>query len=116
MQLNHLDLQVQDIQRTTRFFERFGFTVTSNAKSPAIAILRGEGGFVLVLQRAEGVQYPEDFHLGFLVPDRDTVTRMHTELTAAGEHVSPLEDDARGYRTYCRHDGLLVEVSCRRQT
>ena len=52
MQLNHIDLQVPDVQEAAAFFERwFGFELTSNRDSPAIAILRGEGDFTLVLQR-----------------------------------------------------------------
>ena len=52
MKLNHLDLQVPDVQHTARFFERyFDFEHTSNRASPAIAILSDRHGLVLVLQK-----------------------------------------------------------------
>lgn len=54
MHINHLDLQVDDVQATRVFFERyFGLTLQSNAASPAIAILTDENGFVLVLQKTK---------------------------------------------------------------
>lgn len=115
MHLNHLDLQVRDVQKTVRFFERFfGFSLSTSRNSPAIAILRGDQGFVLVLQRrkTEDETYPRDFHLGFLVDDVATVERLHRELVEAGEQVSDVATNARGTMIYCRHDGFLVEVSC----
>jgi catechol 2,3-dioxygenase-like lactoylglutathione lyase family enzyme len=97
MQLNHIDLQVTDVVRSAAFFARyFGFRQTSNPGSPAIAILAGDGGVVLVLQRrTDDRPWPDGFHVGFLVDDVATVHR--------------------GTMTYCRHDGFLVEVGVRRQ-
>ena len=52
MKLNHLDLQVNDVQQTVTFFEdAFGFQLQSNRRSSSIAILSDGDGFVLVLQR-----------------------------------------------------------------
>jgi catechol 2,3-dioxygenase-like lactoylglutathione lyase family enzyme len=115
MHLNHVDLQVEDVQATATFFERFfGFTHTSNRASPAIAILRGDGGFTLVVQRRkDGDRYPEGFHVGFIVDDEDTVKRMHDELARSGQRVSDVQKNGRGTMIYCKHDGFLVEVGCR---
>ncbi len=115
MHLNHLDLQVHDVQSTAAFFERhFGFRLQTSRTSPAIAILEGDGPFVLVLQRRKDeTPYPNDFHLGFLVPDVATVERMHAALVAEHADVSAIDVNARGTMIYCRHDGFLVEVSCR---
>ena len=115
MHLNHVDLQVEDVQATAAFFERFfGFTHTSNRASPAIAILRGDRNFTLVLQRrAEGERYPDGFHVGFIVDDEATVHRLHDELASSGEPVSDVKKNGRGTMIYCRRDGFLVEVSCR---
>ncbi len=116
MRINHLDLQVHDVQATARFFERhFGFALETSRTSPAIAILSGDGGFVLVLQRRKDeTPYPEGFHLGFLVEDVETVRAFHARATADGVHVSAVDTNARGTMVYCRHDGVLIEVSCRR--
>lgn len=117
MKLNHLDLQVADVQETSRFFERyFGFLQATSRTTPAIAILHGEDGFILVLQRRKsaGETYPNGFHVGFIVDDRAEVERLHRELTSGGEEVSPIVENGRGTMIYCRRDGFLVEVSRRR--
>jgi catechol 2,3-dioxygenase-like lactoylglutathione lyase family enzyme len=115
MKLNHLDLQVSDVQSTVLFFERyFGFSLSSSRSSPAIAILNGEDSFVLVLQKKKSDEaYPSDFHFGFLVGDVATVERLHRELTTGGEDVSDVQVNGRGTMIYCRHAGFMVEVSCR---
>lgn len=125
MKLNHLDLQVSDVQATVSFFEaHFGLTLTTSRGSPAIAILsdRPAGdpgdGFVLVLQRKkdETQTYPDGFHLGFLVEDIATVEATHRSLVAAGADVSAIDTNNRGTMIYCRMaDGILVEVNCPRK-
>lgn len=118
MKLNHLDLQVSDVQRTVDFFERFfDMEMRTSRTSPALAILADRNGFVLVLQRRrhEHESYPEGFHLGFLVDEVETVHRMHQRLREGGVHVSDVESNNRGVMIYCRApDGIVVEVSCRR--
>lgn len=116
MQLNHVDLQVTDVQATAAFFVRyFHFTLISNPHSPAIAILSGEGGVTLVLQRRTDQRpWPEGFHIGFIVDDVAKVHAFHAEVTAAGVHASPVETNGRGTMTYCRFEDLLIEVSVRR--
>lgn len=116
MQLNHIDLQLPDVQEAASFFERFfGFERLGNHGSPAIAILRGDGPFTLVIQRrAEGERYPENFHIGFLVPTVEQLHAFHARATAEGLSISPIQRGARGTLTYCRGPGdLLIEVSHR---
>jgi len=119
MKLNHIDLQVPDVQEAAAFFERWlGFAHTSNRASPAIAILRGEGDFTLVLQkRAEGESYPESFHVGFLLDEESGVLDFHARARAAGLSISDVQRNGRGTLTYLRGPGdLLIEVSCRPKT
>lgn len=116
MKLNHIDLQVPDVQETAAFFERWlGFTHTTSRTSPAIAILRGEDGFVLVLQRRkEGESYPADFHVGCLVESEDIVVDFQRRVVEAGLEASAVDRNNRGTMTYCYAPGrILVEVSCR---
>ena len=116
MLLNHLDLQVSNVQATAAFLEAFfGFALETSRASPAIAVLRGAGGVVLVLQRASSPVYPEGFHFGFLVDDVATVEAKHAALVAARADVSAIDVNARGTMIYCRFDSLLVEVSCRKK-
>jgi catechol 2,3-dioxygenase-like lactoylglutathione lyase family enzyme len=115
MKLNHLDLQVQDVARTTAFFERyFGLRVQSNPNSPALVILTDEAGFVLVVQRSPRPQpYPEGFHLGFLLDDVAGVRALHERATNDGVPVSDVIVNGRGTHIYLTApEGYFVEVSC----
>ena len=116
MQLNHLDLQVSDVQRAAAFFARhFGFTLTSNPHSPAIAILSGDGDFTLVLQkRKSDAPYPEGVHIGFLQRDEAQVHAVHEALVADGYAFSPVTTNGRGTGTYGHFEDVLIEVSVRR--
>jgi catechol 2,3-dioxygenase-like lactoylglutathione lyase family enzyme len=116
VKLNHLDLQVLDVQRSVLFFERFfGLELTSSRASPALAFLTDGHGFVLVLQRMRApAPYPDGFHLGFLVDDVETVRAFHAQAKAGGLDVTDVETNARGTMVYCRTpEGFAVEVSCR---
>lgn len=117
MKLNHIDLQVPDVQRTATFFERFfDFEHTSNRASPAIAILTDREGLVLVLQRLKSPteKYPEGFHVGFLVDDEATVLGFQERARAEGLEVSDVIRNNRGTMVYCKAPGeLLVEVNVR---
>jgi catechol 2,3-dioxygenase-like lactoylglutathione lyase family enzyme len=116
MVLNHVDLQVTDVQRAAAFFVRhFGFSLTSNPSSPAIAILSGEGGVTLVLQRRKDDRpWPEGFHIGFIVDDVARVHEFHAAASAEGIRVSPVQTNGRGTMTYCSFDDVLIEVSVRK--
>jgi catechol 2,3-dioxygenase-like lactoylglutathione lyase family enzyme len=116
MNINHLDLQVSDVQEAVSFFERvFGLVLRTSRTSPAFALLNDDVGFTLVIQRAENVTYPPDFHLGFLVDDVELVRRAHERAKEHGYEVSDVVVNGRGTMIYCRaRGGFLVEVSCRR--
>jgi catechol 2,3-dioxygenase-like lactoylglutathione lyase family enzyme len=119
MQLNHLDLQVDDVQRAAAFFvEFFGFVRVSNDVSAALAIVDDGHGFTLVLQkkRSSAERYPEGFHVGFLINDIQQVVDFQRRARDAGLDVSEVLQNGRGTLVYCRTpDGLLVEVSVRRR-
>ncbi len=118
MKLNHLDLQVSNVQRSVDFFERyFGLELGSSRTSPAIAILADQHGFVLVLQRkkSDAEAYPEGFHLGVSVDDAEAVHRAHARLREGGLDVSDVIENNRGVILHCKApDGYAVEVSCPR--
>jgi catechol 2,3-dioxygenase-like lactoylglutathione lyase family enzyme len=119
VKLNHLDLQVSDVQRSAALFESLlGLTLQSSRTSTALAILTDGEGFTLVLQRRkrDGDAYPEGFHFGFLVGDVETVRVFHTRAVAVPAlQVSEIIENGRGVLVYCRtDDGLLFEVSWQR--
>ncbi|QSQ19500.1 VOC family protein [Pyxidicoccus parkwayensis] len=117
MKLNHLDLQVPDVQRTAQFFERyFDFEHTSNRASPAIAILSDRAGLVLVLQKLKNPEqaYPDGFHIGFFVDSEDQVMGLHARAKEDGLEVSDVIRNNRGTMVYCQlPGGILAEVNCR---
>ncbi len=118
MKLNHLDLQVSDVQKSVDFFERyFDLELRSSRTSPAIAILSDRQGFVLVLQRrkSDAEVYPDGFHLGFVVDDVESVERAHARAKEGGLEVTDVITNNRGVMIYCKApDGYAVEVSCPR--
>lgn len=117
MQINHLDLQVQDVTRTSQFFERyFGLQIQSNPSSPALVIMTDQAGFVLVLQRSKTAErYPEGFHVGFLLDDVESVRALHARAVADGTPVSEVIVNGRGTMIYLTApEGYYVEVSCQR--
>jgi catechol 2,3-dioxygenase-like lactoylglutathione lyase family enzyme len=118
MKLNHLDLQVSDVQKSVDFFERyFDMELRSSRTSPALAILWDRQGFVLVLQRrkSDAEVYPEGFHLGFVVDDAESVERAHVRAKEGGLEVTDVITNNRGVMIYCKApDGYAVEVSCPR--
>lgn len=118
MKLNHLDLQVADVQRSVVFFEQaFDLILQSSRTSPALAILTDGAGFTLVLQRRKSATdvYPEGFHLGFLLDDPEDVRRFHARVCVLGVEASDVIENNRGVLVYCRtEDGILVEVSWHR--
>lgn len=118
MKLNHLDLQVRDVQQSVAFFERyFDFELRSARSSPALAILSDGHDFTLVLQRMrnEADEYPEGFHIGFLVDEIARVHAFQARARADGLDVSDVIENGRGTLVYCRPSGMcLVEVSRQR--
>ena len=117
MKINHLDLQVHDVARTSQFFERyFGLQIQSNPSSTALVIMTDQHGFVLVLQRSPVAErYPEGFHLGFLLDDVDSVRALHARAVADGLQVSDVIVNGRGTMIYLTApEGYFVEVSCQK--
>lgn len=114
MKLNHLDLQVSDVQLLASFLERhFDLVRLSNDRSPAIAILHDGAGFTLVIQRrTDDVRYPSGFHIGFIHDAAAAVHAHRARLVDAGISASPIDVNARGTRFYLTAPGdILVEVS-----
>ena len=116
MQLNHLDLQVTDVQALAQFLvDHFELERHSNDRSPAIAILGDRAGFSLVIQRrkaGDDAPYPAGFHIGFIEPSAAAVRAHHARLAAAGVAIGTVDRNARGTRFYLTAPGeILIEVS-----
>lgn len=122
MQLNHLDLSVPDVAATATFFEAaFGFTLLKTKGNAGMAILRGDGGVVVVLTRAAPVDhppqppYPKTFHIGFLVSSEAEVWTAWERVRSTGIEVPHEPQAVRGSLTFYFHapGGIMVEVGRR---
>ena len=114
MQLNHFDLAVPDLAAAAAFFENgFGFKVVSSFDG--MRILCGDGGFVLALTECAEPRYPESFHMGFLQPSREAVSRAYEKLRGAGIEVEAAPVDAYGaFIFHCRAPGgIKIEIAYR---
>lgn len=117
MQLNHLDLPVPDVAGTATILTGCLDFVPLKPIDEDMALLRGEGGFVLVLTRAKpgDPPYPRDFHIGFLLPSDKAVWDVYRRLQAQGVDL-PLEPrTAYGALAFYfpLPGGVTVEVSHR---
>ena len=92
MDLNHLNLRVRDAAACRAFYERhFGFRLAFEAEG---GYFLGNGdGFLLALVPAPSHQpLPDGFHVGFGLDHADEVGALHTDLAAAGERATAVED------------------------
>ncbi|MEO5929548.1 MAG: VOC family protein [Candidatus Kapaibacterium sp.] len=115
MKLNHLNLCVPDIAETRAFFETFFRFRCTDAKG-SLVVLEGEDGFILVLSnlgKVDAVDYPAEFHFGFILNDPAEVYATYERLTAGGIGIPHGVREMRGSLAfYCRIPGnILLEVS-----
>jgi len=119
MKLNHIDLQVPDVQETAQFFERhFAFKLLTAPTAKNIAVLHDEEGFSLVLQKSKRQDevYPEGFHIGFVLDDVEQVYSMFNRLKGEGVQVGEVLVNNRGTMFYFKIPGdVLVEISANKK-
>jgi catechol 2,3-dioxygenase-like lactoylglutathione lyase family enzyme len=87
MILNHLDLQVSDVDAARNFFERFFELRCKYQRQTQIAIFESDSGFefaVSNLFNAPAPVYPPEFHVGFVLPRTADVREAYERLKAAG--------------------------------
>jgi catechol 2,3-dioxygenase-like lactoylglutathione lyase family enzyme len=120
MKLNHLNLCTDNVAGLADFLVHFfRFELVAMRGRQAFAILRGDDGFALNLMlpvKGGAADYPNGFHVGFLVDGADQVLAKHEELMAAGMAPGDVQQLTRGGAAaiifYCNAPGgILVEVS-----
>jgi catechol 2,3-dioxygenase-like lactoylglutathione lyase family enzyme len=115
MRLNHLNLTVPDVPATRDLFENhLGFRCIASRGRDTLAVMVDESGFVLTLnnfEKAESVEYPSAFHVGFLQESRAQVDALHARLTAAGFAAEPPREFHGAWTFYFRAPGgFVVEI------
>jgi lactoylglutathione lyase len=87
MKLNHIDLQVSDVDAAREFFERFFGLRCRYQRQKQIVIFESDNGFefaVSNLFNSPPPSYPPDFHVGFVLERSSDVCQAYDRLKAAG--------------------------------
>ena len=116
MKLNHINLTVTDVRAASDFLVKY-FGMQDMGGNQGMGFLTDEQdgwGFVLTLMKAsEGTQsrYPDTFHIGFFIGDKETVDEIHRRLKEDGFDVPVPEDTGHSYGFYVNAPGgFSVEV------
>ncbi len=87
MRLNHVDLQVSDVDAAREFFEDlFDFRCVFQRRRE-LAMLEDEDGFSLGVSnlfKSDPPHYPSDFHIGFVLDTEAEVRAQYERLHEAG--------------------------------
>ncbi len=115
MHLNHVNLTVPDVARSRAFFEEyFGLRCVVERGRNALAVLIDESGFVLTLNnfdKAESVEYPGAFHIGFMQESRERVDAIYERVKAGGFEAEPPREFHGAWTFYMKEPGgITVEV------
>jgi catechol 2,3-dioxygenase-like lactoylglutathione lyase family enzyme len=87
MRLNHINLQVSDVDAAREFFERFFGMRCRYQRQTQIAIFESDTGFefaVSNLFNSPPPSYPPEFHVGFVLERTKDVRDIYERLKAAG--------------------------------
>ena len=80
MRLNHIDLQVSDVDVAREFFERFFGLHCRYQRQKQIAIFENDTGFEFAVSNlfsSAPPSYPPDFHVGFVLEHSSEVRNVY---------------------------------------
>ncbi len=115
MILNHIDLQVSDIDAATKFFETFFGLRCTYRREGQIAFLADDGGFEFGLSNLHNSPppvYPPDFHIGFVQENIHKVREIYERVKKAGVAIKfDLQEAGPNLAFQClAPDSIPVEV------
>ena len=114
IRLNHINLVVTQVAKAVSFFETyFKFKCALIKGDHAIAVLKGEDDFTLVLMITpdENATYPKAFHIGFMFNTPTEVDALYQKLKSAGMNVETEPKKIRdSYGFYFHFDTIMIEV------
>lgn len=116
MKLQHLNLPVTDVEQNSVFFTTyFGLRTLEGMNSAKMVAVLDENDVVLLLSQAgeTEVDFPEDFHPGFLVDNKRTLDNIYQHLKEDHADVQAPVKFMQGWTFYVRAPGgFKVQVSC----
>jgi len=118
MKLNHINLVVSNVREAIIFFEAyFNFKCADIKGDNVVAILKGEGGFTLVMmadKEGEAI-YPGAFHIGFMFDNTNDVTDAYEKLKNGGITVGEEPRKIRdSFGFYFSFQNIMIEVGTTR--
>jgi catechol 2,3-dioxygenase-like lactoylglutathione lyase family enzyme len=123
--MNHLHLTVPSPLETRRFLEKYfglqgdvnpytGESIRGGKESKSFACLFDDGGLVLILTNfgaTDEVDYPADFHIGFIQESEERVNEINRRLKEDGYDVPPPSKQHGSWTFYMRAPGgFTIEV------
>jgi catechol 2,3-dioxygenase-like lactoylglutathione lyase family enzyme len=114
MKLNHINLVVSNVEDSINLFETyFGFKCKDVKGDNVVAILKDPNDFTLVIMANKNGQpnYPEAFHIGFMLESEDQVTETFAKLKVGGIAVGQEPRKIRdSFGFYFNFDNIMIEV------
>ncbi|MEP6684672.1 MAG: VOC family protein [Parafilimonas sp.] len=115
MKLNHINLVVSDVANTIHFFEKyFNFTCIEIKGDNIVAVLNGAGDFTLVIMKNKdgNIVYPDAFHIGFILDNKEEVITTYQQLKNDGIDVGNKPKNIRdSFGFYFNFDNIMIEVA-----
>jgi catechol 2,3-dioxygenase len=108
--IDHLNLQVSDLDRALRFYcEVLGMEKAFEELPDAVFLKAGND--LLTLAQTRGPVCTERFHFGFLVRSADEMARWEQWLAERGLRIEDRREEPAGGGIYFRDpDGYLLEI------
>ena len=113
MKLNHLNLTVTDVMKTSEFLEKYFGLQAIGKGNRNMAFLSDDNGMVISMFRGSRVNYPETFHIGFIQESSERVNELNKRLKDDGFDVpEPSKQHGSWTFYFLSPGGFTIEVLC----
>ena len=118
MTMNHIHLGTKNLGKSMEFYQSF-FSFRKKFDHGEGVFLEDEKGFLLAIDPVENMpEFPDWFHLGFCMDNRDQVKSIYNKMSEAGvsfaKKYQEYGEDAAAFYAF-DPDGFKIEVSWHRE-
>jgi catechol 2,3-dioxygenase-like lactoylglutathione lyase family enzyme len=114
MKLNHINLVVANVEVAVKFFEQyFSFKCIEVKGDNIIAVLKNADDFTLVIManKSDSIIYPDAFHIGFMLDNKEEVITTYKQLKTDGIEVGNEPKKIRdSFGFYFTFENIMIEV------